>query len=107
MSQPVVIRNGSEQSIYELVVSLVARQGAWRETAVGYKPLECQTFVGQVPPGQTAGLVPSHGGAAGLHLAVEIAFVDSLGHSWLRHGDGRLVEVNKTPIDLYGIPRPI
>jgi len=97
MSQRVAIRNGSEQSIYELVVSLVARQGAWRKTAVGDKPLECQSFVGQVPPGQTDTSVPSHGGAAGLHFAVEIAFVDSLGRSWLRHGDGRLIEWRKRP----------
>lgn len=113
LRQLVVIQNSSSQSVYELIASLVATQGAFRRTAVPKKPrdkpgsIEFQARVGQVPPGQHKVPIPS--GGHGMHktFAVEVAFRDAAGSCWLRLGNGVLKEVTEDPVALYNLMRPI
>jgi hypothetical protein len=101
----IIVRNASNQCVYELVANLVTSQGAFRKTAIGLR-LTFGGVVGQVPPGTVRRTIRSVGGGMHKHFAVEIAFRDAAGHCWVREGDGALCEVAKPPLDLYRIPRP-
>jgi hypothetical protein len=104
------IGNASHQLVYDLVAQAVSVQGAFRVTAVGdseERNLEFGTLVGNVPPGQFITRLHTGGGGMHVRLAVELAFQDAAGKYWLRHGSGILEEVDKHPLDLYRIPRPV
>lgn len=104
--QSIVIQNSSPQSVYLLVASLVAAQGAFRDTAVG----DARAFratVGQVPPGKYETHVSSPGHGMHVKLAIELAFRDAAGVCWLRRGNGSLEDISEDPIALYQLPRPI
>jgi hypothetical protein len=49
----------------------------------------------------------TEGGVLASKPAIEIAFVDRTGTSWVRRSTGELVEIAKRPIDHYGIERPV
>jgi hypothetical protein len=105
------IRNASDSLIYDLIAEVVSVQGSFRRTAVGDSEetnLSLGARVGTVPPGETRTRI-STGGAAGMHkrFAVEFAFVDAAGRRWLRRADGSLDQVEKHPIDLYRLSRPV
>jgi hypothetical protein len=104
------LRNASDQVIYDVIAELVAVQGAFRKTAVGdseERNLEFGVLVGNLPPGEMTTRIGGAGGAMNIRLGIEIAFQDTTGRFWLRHGNGLLEQVSKHPLDLYGISRPV
>jgi hypothetical protein len=102
-----VLQNGSNQLVYQLIASLISTQGAFRETAVGDPRLfEFRSFVGLLPPGEKKTRIEFSGHGMGLRFGVELAFQDAGGRYWLRRGDGALQEVDQPPIGLYGIDPP-
>lgn len=48
-------------------------------------------------------------GGRGMYLrfGVELAFRDAAGRYWLRRGDGRLEQTEKSPLALYDIDPPV
>jgi hypothetical protein len=106
----VIIQNSSKQSVYQLIASLVATQGAFRRTAVGDPQTDYFNFravVGQVPPGEYRTKLRGGEHAMYVRFAVEIAFQDATGHNWVRYGQGKLEETKEDPVSLYNSPVPI
>jgi hypothetical protein len=100
------VGNASEQSVYQVIVSLVAVQGAWRRDARdgGY---EHRAFLWQVAPGKRSTQVTFGGHGMSMRFGVEIAFQDAAGRNWRRLADGRLEEINANPVDFYKLSRPL
>jgi hypothetical protein len=101
-----VISNQSENPIYEVIVSLVAFQGAG--DAIGKTtPINFRRFLSVVPPGTYYVKTDGHSGMS-FHPSSCVAFTDTQGVSWLRKGDGGLVELGtQKPMEFYDVPRPI
>lgn len=99
------IQNSSTQSAYEVIVSLVAVQGAFRETGEKGEGYRC--FVGQLPPGRSVGVIENGGNGMHLVLGVEIAFRDAAGNIWRRRGNGVLDSLSVGPAEFYGEGAPI
>lgn len=98
--------NRSESPVYEVIVSLVAVQGAAFSDGLE-TPYEYRGFLSVLPPGeQSVGSVMADGGM-GLHFGVEIAFTDSSGVSWVRKSDGSLNKINTRAVEYYGLSRPL
>lgn len=100
------VSNRSDSPVYEVVVSLVAVQGAafcdGLET-----PIEYRGFLSTLPPGkQNVGRVHLDGGM-GLHFGVEVAFTDSRGVNWVRKCDGSLNRIYNKAVEYYGLSRPL
>lgn len=99
------ITNQSKNPIYEVIVSLVAFQGAG-DMVGKVSPIVFKEFLSAIPPGTYYAKTAGNTGMS-FHPSSCIAFVDSNGTSWLRKGDGSLEEIAQKPIEYYGIPRPI
>jgi hypothetical protein len=104
------LQNSSEELIYDLVAQVVGAQGSFRKTAVGdsgERNMEFGALVGNVPPGWRESRINCGGHGMMVRHAIELAFQDAAGRYWLRHGNGRLEQVDKHPLDLYDISRPV
>jgi hypothetical protein len=109
--QVLCIRNASDLLIYDLIAEVVGVQGSFRKTAVGDNGdnnVRLGARVGTVRPGETRARISTDSGR-GMYkrFAIEIAFIDAAGRRWLRRADGSLEQVDKHPIDLYDLPRPL
>ncbi len=103
------IRNASDLPVYDLIAEVVGAQGG-RRTAVGdnlENNITLGAFVGTVPPGEAKTRIATHGRGMNVRFGIELAFRDAAGRCWLRHGDGTLVPIDKEPVDLFGLPRPL
>lgn len=101
----VVITNGSDSSVYEVVVSWGAAQGAG--PTFNMPALEPPTCAVLVPPGEWLMPAPrTEGGGASLVIHPAISFIDSAGGRWRRDAKGRLAPTTKLPIDDLGVSRP-
>jgi hypothetical protein len=100
-----VIQNGSNQLIYQVIANLVVTQGGGtvpRET--GY---QCRRFISHVPPGRMDSMIDLRGGIGVMtRWGVELVFRDSAGRSWLRGVDGELKELAASPAEHYGVEHP-
>lgn len=102
----VTLLNGSQQLAYRVIASMVPVRGAVRpdfRTNAG----DFRAFVGELPPGRTDLTIPHPGSGMHIRWAVELAFMDAAGHSWVRGPDGRLKKVRKEPAKYYGLNEPI
>lgn len=114
----VVVSNGSHEPSYNVVVLYVWIQGAaWRtgEEAVGYtnrteavQPNQIWKMLSTVPPGRwTVTLAGPPDGPMQGRLGVEVAFTDAGGRHWIRRATGgSLVEIERNPLEHYGIGGP-
>jgi hypothetical protein len=59
-----------------------------------------------IPPGRHYTSVPGGWGAMTARPAVEISFTDRSGVHWLRSADGTLREIDRPPVEHYGIEGP-
>jgi hypothetical protein len=106
----ILIRNASDQMIYDLILQPVTLQGAFRQTAVGdteQRNLEFGARAGNIPPGETETSFQFLDGGMHKRFGIELAFKDAAGRFWLRQGDGTLKEISQHPLDLYNLSRPI
>lgn len=102
------VRNTSDEPVHSVILTLVAIQGAAARTGTEAGPnWPYRTFLSVLPPGTYYLHLPSGGHAMHLRFAVEIAFVDSFGRSWVRLGDGTLKRLHVTPDAYYKLGRPL
>jgi hypothetical protein len=106
-----VVMNGSNQVIYNVIISVVGVHGAFRKTAVGVDRNSprggYQTYVGGAfPPGKQTFQIRYPGSRLQVRYGVELTFRDCGGRYWIRSGTGVLREVKKDPLILYGSGPP-
>lgn len=99
------ISNQSKSPVYEVILTLVAFQGAGDPTG---KTLgdEFRVFLSVLPPGKYYAKTMGHHGMM-FHPAVKIVFTDNLGTNWAREGDGSLHKIYRKPMEYYNLSRPI
>ena len=100
------VNNASDQLIYDLVAEVIIG----RDTAMGDREernIEFGALIGNVPPGGFTGRINTGGGVMARRHMIEYAFQDAGGRYWLRHTDGSVQRVNKHPLDLFNIARPV
>ncbi len=96
----VTILNLSTEPVYEVIVSIVAFQGADR----GAKHI---AFLSVVPPGSTPVVTDADYHGMCFHPSIEIVFSDVKGKNWVRSGRGELTEISQSPVDYYKLSRPL
>jgi hypothetical protein len=98
----IALLNLSSEPVYEVIVSIAVFQGSSYEQPPKI-PHRYTSFLSVVPPGKSYTFV--NGGYQGLpfHPAIEIAFKDVKGKSWVRSGRGALKEIRKSPVEYYKI----
>jgi len=96
----ITILNLSSEPIYEVIVSIVAFQGA----NPGPKHI---AFLSVVPPGKAHVVTDADYHGMSFHPSIEIAFKDVRGKSWVRSGSGDLTEISQSPVDYYKLQRPL
>jgi hypothetical protein len=102
------VRNASNQMVYDVIAQVVSLQGSFRKSAVSdTRNTEFAALVGNVPPGETLSRINYGGGGMHKRFGIELAFQDAANRYWLRHGNGMLKKMNRHPIDLYKIDRPV
>ena len=99
----VSIDNGSDQPIYDVVLTSGTYQGAGSDYLRGTDFTAC---IGTVPPGKFATYVPYPG--EGMHTRVEsaIAFRDNKGNNWIRDAKGILSEIKTNPYEYLKLDLP-
>lgn len=102
----VVISNGSSSSIYEVVITWGAVQGAGQP--YGMPAGGVPVCVPKVPPGRWRCPAPLYGGG-GMHLVTDaaISFTDSAGRFWRRDAPGTLTQTSKSPLSDLEVVRPL
>ncbi len=106
----IVVTNGSQQLVYRFIASQVPVRGAIREdfrSQIGAGAWEFRAFKGELPPGRTDLDVTYPGGGGHIRFAIELAFRDAGGRSWIRTAQGELKRIRGEPADHYGIHEPI
>jgi len=99
----VSIDNGSDQPIYDVVLTSGTYQGAGSDYLSGADSTSC---IGTVPPGKFTAYVPYPG--EGMHVRVEsaIAFRDNKGNNWIRDAKGILSEIKTSPYEYLKLDLP-
>jgi hypothetical protein len=106
----IAIVNGSQQLAYRVIASLVPVRGAISEDfrqPIGAGAWEFRAFKGELAPGRTNLEVRYPGGGMHVRFAVELAFRDAAGRSWVRAADGLLRRIQTEPADHYGLHEPL
>jgi len=106
----IAIINGSQQLAYRVIASLVPVRGAISEDfrqKIGREAEAFRTFKGELPPGRTNLEVQYPGGGMQIRFAVELAFRDAAGRSWVRSADGVLKRIKVEPAEHYGLHEPL
>jgi len=101
----VAVLNQSLQPVYQAIVNIVVIGPMGSETTIG--GFEGKEFIALVPPGM--GYTILHAGYHGMHRrpGVEIAFMDSSEHTWIRKSEGRLIELNQSSMEYFDIIPPV
>lgn len=99
----VSVNNGSDQPIYDVVLTSGTYQGAGADYLSGTNNTVC---VGTVPPGRFTTYVPYPG--EGMHVRVEsvIAFRDNKGKNWIRNAKGVLSEIKTNSYEYLKLDLP-
>jgi hypothetical protein len=100
------VQNASNQMIHDFVAVVLVE----RDTAVGSdeaKNQEYSALIGNVPPGNFTGRVNYGDSGMGHRHLLEYAFQDAGGRYWLRRASGQLQKVNRHPLDLFELTRPV
>ena len=93
-----LVRNASDELVYNLIASLVNAQ---TEARIG-QGTGHRAFVGRVPPGASEFRIQHPGHAmGGKKFGIELAFEDSGGRTWIRRGKGSLEPVNRPVHEVY------
>jgi hypothetical protein len=107
--QPVTLFNGSDEPVYEAVVTLVLIQGAGAQRGEDLAPelAGYRATTGVIPPGRW--LVYVEGGWGGMYRkpGVEVAFTDRAGIHWVRRANGQLEEISQGAFEYFNLSRPL
>src|SRR5581483_207459 len=98
------VGNASDQSIYQVVATLVAIQGAWRNDGKEGGP-EHRAFLWQVPPAGQVTTISFAGHGMSMRFGIELAFQDGFGRSWRRLANGKLETIDTHTVYFYGLWR--
>lgn len=99
----VTVRNASDLPIYEVVVSVIDQ----RDPTAAAPTQDFMSYSSVVATGDQTLLVnPTYMGMS-FEPGAEISFRDASGRNWHRDGSGTLTEINQSPIDYYGLSRPV
>ncbi len=102
------VLNNSDEPAYQVILTIVAIQGAAARTGLeGGPSWPYRAYLGVLPPGKFYLTIPSGGHGMMLRFAIEICFTDAGGRSWVRLAKGSLTAIKHSPVDYYGLPRPI
>jgi hypothetical protein len=106
----VSILNDSSQLAYRVIATVTPVRGTvpadWRAKG-NYFPEDFRVFIGELAPGTTIRTLPYAGGGHHIRWAIELAFRDAAGRTWVRGTDGRLKQIDKEPADYYGLHEPL
>jgi len=106
----VAIVNGSEQLAYRVIASLVPVRGAIDENfrqVIGRQPSDFRVFKGELALGRANLQIQHPGGGMHIRFAIELAFRDAAGRSWVRTAEGELKRIRGEPAAHYGLHEPI
>jgi hypothetical protein len=87
----VVVRNFSQQPVYNTIVSSGTYQGAGQPYLKGSA---CTSSVGTIPPGTYITSVPYPGVSMHIQIEAAIAFTDAKHVSWLRNAERHLQKID-------------
>ena len=105
LSTWLAVSNQSESPVYEVIVSLVAFQGAG--DLIGKTiPNDHRACLSVLPPGVSYVKTIGHRGMM-FHASAAIAFIDNVGTNWIREGNGSLYKIDSKPVEYYDISRPL
>lgn len=109
VSRGAMIRNDNLTPVYNVVVTVVGLHGAGpsKHGEDNDGDYTYRALFPQIANGLWGTWVDTVGGGMGVVCVLEISFRDGAGVSWIRRGDGSLVEIDKDPLEYYSIPRPI
>lgn len=103
-----LIRNNNLTPIYDVILTVVGLHGAG--SAIHGEDNEGEfrfrVMFPQIPTGLWGTWIDTGGGGMGVICALEISFRDSTGVSWIRRGNGKLVEIKEDPLTYYSILLP-
>lgn len=101
----ICIWNKSDKPIYEVIVCLVAFQGAGDPTGITI-PNDFKAFLSVSPPGKSYLALHGHSGMC-FHPTAKVVFTDSNGLNWSREGNGRLNHIHQKPVEYFKLSRPL
>ena len=106
----VIIENGSNQPIHEVVLTIVVLHGSGPHTGEEVRSGLLDPVPGGVvtplPPGRWSIDVSTFSGGMNKIPGVEMAFTDQSNRHWIRRSHGQLEEILLDPITHYRIYRP-
>lgn len=102
------VHNGNALPIYNVVVSVVGVQGAGYRSRgeENEESYPCRLLFHTVLPGSWGAMIRTCGHGMHAVSALEVAFTDTMGQSWVRRGSGILEKLDTTPLEWYRIPLP-
>jgi hypothetical protein len=95
--------NASNQLVYNLIASIVTAHGGSHPGST----LQFRTYVGRLPPGKSEYSIDHPGHGMSIRFSIELAFDDSGGRTWVRHGRGKLEQIKTDPLSYYDISPPV
>lgn len=102
----VSLLNLSSEPVYEAIVSI-----AVFDTSSATRPTKAArqytSYLSVIPPGKSFTHVDGSYHELSFHPAIEIAFKDVKGTSWIRTGRGVLKEISKSPVSYYKLHHPL
>ena len=102
----IALLNLSSEPIYEVIVSISIFQGTGPSNPTKASH-QYTSFLSIVPPGKSFTFVDGGYHEMAFHPAIEIAFKDVKGKSWVRTGRGVLKELSKIPVEYYKLHHPL
>ena len=112
----VMLRNKSESPVYDIVVTCVGISGAGSASRGedSNSDYPCRVCIQTLPPGLWSTWLSTEGCGMHTYTALEIAFTDANGTSWVRRGNGeyytlngKLEEIKLDPSEFYKLSLPI
>jgi hypothetical protein len=101
MQVKLIMVNASNQLVYNLIASVVTAGGGFGGN------LDYRNFLGRIPPGRTEYGIKHPGHGMHKRYAIELAFEDAAGRSWVRRAKGGLEQIRQDPLSFYDIAPPV
>lgn len=100
------ITNASDQLLYNVVAIVVHSKNGFRVRDTVSQEYGYFALFGNLPPGGIQSTINFGGHGMHIQFRVEVAFQDSAGNNWIRHADGDLRKIKKSPLAHYDLSEP-